>query len=488
MRHDVQAGQTSAAVEPAAMIARLASPYAVGVASRLGIQVLAFAQMMVASRYFDLAEFGVYALGWAVCVIANSFLYTGFYQALLRSTRFEEDRDSAFWAIAAIGGGAAAVMAAVGLALGGPAATTGAMFLLLAPIPALRSLCAWNESQILRAGKVRIVSSYPVATEALALAVLVVGLSQGLGLLSLVAGRYAALLGDLLLTTGVVRALPGLRVSAAALGRLRGTALPLWGTSALGMFTQYGADLILGAFASPAAVGAFRGGSRISQTVSDLVLQPLTILSWSRFTGLEKAGQAHRMGQAWLENMGLGAFMLWPVLVSVALLAPEIVVVVFSDTWLPAAVVVTILCVARGLRFLSTLLEPALICADRGRQQLTIRSIGAAVLLAGLLLFGRHGVEAAGYAHVASGAVVAVLSLRAILPALRVSLKETARALAPGFAAAVVCGLAVAATQEMRQAMGPAQGLALTVALLACLWLAFLVWGFRRRLLALPQA
>ncbi|MCB1331894.1 MAG: translocase, partial [Maritimibacter sp.] len=65
------------------MLKNLKEPYVVGVASRIIGQLISFVSVAVASRYLDLEIFGTYALAWAWVVIGNTFVFTGFYQALL---------------------------------------------------------------------------------------------------------------------------------------------------------------------------------------------------------------------------------------------------------------------------------------------------------------------------------------------------------------------------------------------------------------------
>jgi O-antigen/teichoic acid export membrane protein len=484
------------------MLRVLSSTYAVGVTSRFSVQIVAFVQVMIASRYLDLAGFGVYALAWAVTVIANSFVYTGFYQALLRSTDIGRDRDTVFWAMLGIGAVGAAVIGTAGVLAGGATGfsagdwvtglsgagvgATGLAMIILAPVPVLKVLVAWNEAQLVRDKRVRTASAHVVISESVALVVMWVGLRVGYGLGALIAARYASTLIEMAVTSALVRRRPRTRIDRAALGDSARTALPLWGATAMGMFSNYGADLILGAFLNPAAVGAYRGGARISQTVSDLILQPLVMLSWSGFTQLEKAGQLARIREAWLGNMAFGAASMWPILASVALLAPEIVTVVFDATWAPAAVIVSILCLARAVRFASALLEPVMICHDQGRRQLRIRMIGAVALLAFLLGFGRIGGEAAAWAQVATAAVVAVLSLLAMLPLLKIDAAALLRAFAPGLGLTGLCAGVVLATAGWRAGVDPATGLAVTVGALALLWAALVAIGLQRRILVLP--
>lgn len=469
------------------MLKALTSAYAVGVSSRLVMQIIAFVQVMIASRFLDLTQFGIYALAWAAAVIANSFVYTGFYQALLRSPQIDRDRDTIFWVMCAIGGAGTAVIAAIGWIAGAGQGGTALALVMLAPIPLLRVPVAWNEAQLIRAQRVRVASAHVALAEACALCVVWYGLRAGYGVEALIAARYTATSVELLVTTALMRRRPRFAANRTALRDTARTALPLWATSAMGMFTNYGADLILGAFLNPAAVGAYRGGSRIAQTVTDLIMQPLVMLSWSRFTQLEKQDRSAEMRTAWLDNMRFGAAAMWPILVCVALLSADIVLVVFDETWLPAAPIIAILCTARAIRFLTSLLEPTMICNHQAAWQLRIRFTAVVILLVCLLGFGRFSGEAAAFSHVFTGVIVAALSVHAMLSVLQIRLGTALAAFAPGAVLAAICAGFVIATTGWRAAQSPAMGLFATVGTLVVIWVLLVVLSLRRGILILPR-
>lgn len=463
------------------------SPFAVGVASRIAVQIVAFLQIMIASRFLGLSDFGTYTLGWASCVIVVSFVYTGFYQALLRCTDFDGARHTGFWSMAAIGAGGALALAAVGLALLGSRSETAPVFLAFAPFPVIRALVAWNEVHLVRDRRVRLVSVYGVLSETAAVAVTWACLVHGVGLFSLVFGRYTAMVVELAIAFGAARSLPALQFSRSRFATLRTTAFPLWGTSALAMFSNYGADLMLGAFLNTAAVGAYRGASRVSQTASDLVFQPLNTLTWSRMSQLEKSGQQSALKEVWLGHMGFGALVLWPVLAAFAVLAKDLVLFLFDESWLPAAPVIVILSLSRALAFLSILLEPTLVCLDRGRVQLQVRAVAAAVSLVALLAFGRFGAEQAAAAHVLASAVTAALALSVFARSLRLTLAEIVRALLPAAVLSALCLSGLVLTGEMRAALGPTTGLLTAIAALALVWIGAAIHGLRSGRVALPR-
>lgn len=465
----------------------LISPYAFGVLSRIGGQVLAFVSVMVASRYLDLANFGSYVLAWTVTVISTSLVYTGFYQAQLRSSAPDHDASSYFWLMSLVALTGASVSALLGLASGGLDSQTGTAFLLLAPIVVLAVPTAWNEAHLVTDQRIRSASGYTLVSESAALIATWIALEQGLGLLALIAGRYAAGLTGLAVTTVLVRRRPRLELTRRALSDSRRTVPNLWGTSALAMFSNYGGDLILGAFLSPAAVGAYRGGARITQTVSDFVLQPLTMLSWSRFSRLERANDLDGMRAAWGDNMAVTGALIWPMMVSLAMLAEPLVTVVFDATWLPAAGAVVILAISRSLRFLGALLEPAMICTGHNRRQLQIRFAGAAVFLVALLTVGRLSVELAAMSHLLASATVAVFAVLACVRALEVETSALPRVFLPALLIAVGCAGVITVMAPIGDRMGTAPGLFVTIGALALFWCLSMVAALRLGWLKLPQ-
>lgn len=462
--------------------------YVVGVSARLSVQLMSFAQIMLASRFLDLSEFGVYAVAWSVGVIINTFLFTGYYHALLRTLDFEADRDSTFWVILALGVVGAVVLLGIGLIAGGVSNVMGTTFLLLAGFPLLRAPTAWNEASLLRDQRVRTVSTYVVAGEVLATLVVYFGLKAGLGISALVLGRYVAAGSDLILTSALLRRIPAFHFRRAAVLRGWATALPLWITSGVGMFSNYGADLILGAFLNPSAVGAYRGGARMSQTVADLVMQPIEMLSWSRFSRLAKEGKEGELRDAWLETIALGAASVWPMLMCFALFAKDIVSLIFADIWGPVAPILVIMCGARAIYFLSILLEPTMVCRNRARAQLLIRSFGAIVLLVSLLTFGRSGGEQAAWAYGLTALAVAAISMHIMMQELGVSFKKLLRALAPAVVITLFCLLLTLATADLRQMMGQVPAFAASVLSLATVWAVSITICVRLKLLVLPTS
>ncbi|WP_397543204.1 oligosaccharide flippase family protein [Roseovarius salis] len=466
--------------------ASLTSPFVIGMASRLVVQVFALAQIMIASRYLGLAEFGSYALAWAVASIFHAFIFTGFYHIFLRSRTPDEDRDTIFGIMLAVALVAAGLMLCVGILIGDRQALTSHMFLALAAVPLIEAVNAWNEAHLLREARMRTANVITGVAEVSATAALIAGLLGGIGPLSLVLARYAANGLKLILSSSVVRRMPRPGLDIDVLRRGAHTALSLWVTSGSAMLVNYGGDLILGAFLSPSVVGAYRGGARISQTASDLVQQPLTMLSWSRFSRLEKVGHRRQIGLYWRVNVAFGTAAGWPLLICVALLSEELVAVVLDETWLPAAVVISIMSVGRAMRLISTQLEPTLTNFDQQKLLVKIRLFGFALVGLALLFYGRYGAEHAATAHLMAALVMAAISIVVTQRVLALTAREMMLTFVPAITLTALCAAFVWMTQPLRAGPDPADGFFLTLSGLFLLWCGGVALALSKRVLRWP--
>ena len=467
------------------LLARIASPFAVGVGARIGGQAIAFALVVVASRHLSLAEFGVYALTWAAAVIATTFVFTGFYHAVLRADDLEERIDSLFWLTALVGALGGAAIAVTGLVVGADTDLGGAL-LIVAPLPLIAAPSAWNEAQMLRARRARAASLYTLATETVAFVTAVILFKQGLGIMALLTARWVASLFGFSLTTALVRRLPRLRLRGADARESGRTALPLWGTSAIGMFSHYGADIVLAAYLSPAAVGAYRSGARIAMTAADVVFQPLRMLSWSRFSRMEQDGQRSGIGAAWCENTAFACAMLFPVMAGVGLLAEDLVVTVFDEGWAAAAPIVAILCLSRSITTPQALAEPTLMCMDKARLQVMLRILGGVVLLIALLTLGRYGPEAAAWGVTLAMLVTTIATIGALVHVLGLTAGDLARTFAPGLAIAGLCAASVLALAPRLEGMATGPALLVHIGAGAAIWAISMAVLMRLRVLVLP--
>lgn len=466
--------------------ATLTSAYAVGVGSRVVMQALAMAQIMVASRFIGLGEFGSYALAWACTAIFSAFLFTGYYQAFLASRNPDEDRSTIFGVMLTLAATASLVLLTTGLVIGDRQSLVSQIFLSLALLPVIEAIYAWNEAHLLREKRMRTISLIGTASEILATAVLVGGLYEELGAMALVAARYAAVALNVVVSTLVVRKVPVPALKRQVLRKGRDTAGSMWISTGATMLANYGVDLILGIFLNPSQVGTYRGGARVSQTASDLIQQPLTVLTWSRFSRLVAEKHARLIALAWRVNMAFGTVAAWPLMLCVALLSEELVTVFLDDTWLPTAGVITILSLVRAIRILTSQLEPTLTTLNRQGLQLILRLSGLALTFIAILGFGRGSAEAAAMTQVYTAAFITVITVELMRRVMKISLSDLIRTFLPALVLCVLCGGFVLATEQLRLALSPVAGLFLTLTGLALIWCGAVALALWRGVLRWP--
>ncbi|KAA9009430.1 oligosaccharide flippase family protein [Histidinibacterium aquaticum] len=466
----------------------LASPFAVGVASRVGGQICAFVLILIASRSLGLAEFGAYAIASAVSVIFITLVYTGIYHILLRSEDIERDRDTFFLLQFGVGLVGTSIMAG-GAFVFGDLGERGTAFALLAlsPIPTLACVSAWLESLLVRDGRVRTTSICVLLSELLGLGTAIWLFRQGHGIEALIASRFASMAFIITVYAGLVRQMPRLRLRRATARHSVREAWPLWGSVSLAMLSNYGADLILGAFLNTAAVGAYRAGSRIANTAADVVIQPLGVISWARFARLETKGAPDLIREAWKENMALGFALVAPAMISLCFLAPGLVSILLDPSWAAASGVVTILAMARATAAVTFLLEPTLTCLGRVRLQFFIRLGDATLLIALLLTIGRTSAESAAVAILVKDLLLMAVALTAMMRVARLDFSDLLEATAPGFGLTLACLAILLGASVFPSAHTPSLAFALTVAALVVTWLLSVTVLLRRQVLVLPR-
>lgn len=426
----------------------LTSTFFVGSCGRVLTQLVAFATILLVSRYLSLEEFGVFALSSACSIIIVSLIYAGPFEYLLRTRELDSDRDTVFWLLAAAGAVGALVMASIGAALDESKPGIGQFFLLLALMPLLTGPRVWAEALLTRAGRIRSTVLCNLGAEICGILSLFVALEAGQGVLALVTSRLAATAVALAGQSVLMGKRPRLHFSRESAVNAFDHVMPLSGVAAIKLVSNYGVDLLLGAFLAPAAVGAYRAGSRVATTGCDIVLRPMHAISWSYFARLERDGDKAVMARIWKQQMRFLSAVAWPALAVLAMSGPLVVSLLLSDSWAGAGPIISILTIARALEVLDFLAGPVLVCSGSAHAMVKLRAGGAVCLLLMLLAVAHYGAEYAAGAQVLANAGVALAALTLISRSLQLSVLTIMKAVVPGLLLAVSCAIAIFAIQE----------------------------------------
>lgn len=467
-----------------ALLAMLVSPFFVSAAGRMVSQVLAAATVLVAARYVTLSEFGVLAIAQAVTIILNSLLYTGLHHQVLRSTDLPRENATLFTCQAALGAGGSLFMAVLAVSQSADSLLRE-VFLGFAPIPLMVGVAAHFEALLIRAERIRAAVLSTAAAEALGFAALCVAFALGAGVYALVVARLTATVIAFLLKALLAAEWPGVAVERAVAATSFAASRPLYVTTGTNMMSNYGADLLLGAFLAPAAVGAYRAASRVAVTGMDIIAKPVEVITWSNLARLERGALADQMGAAWVNQAKFLTLVAWPALACLALLSKPVVDILLDESWGAAAPVISVLALALAVGVLDVLIGPALTCAKQPKRYVRLTLTRAGVIVVALAAAAPFGAIAAAFGLLAARAVMAPIAVHVALGALGVPAAAMVRALAPSALVTLACCLTVVLVRGL--SADDAAGFALTVSLGALCWLGLAGVLIGKRIVELPK-
>ncbi len=352
-------------------------------ASRGIVQALLFGVTIVATRALSIADFGAYALGSLFLVLARQLFYVGPYEYLLKARPEDDLKDVCLAANMMQAAVLAMVLGAIWLA--SPwlfaSAEVGMILALLLPTVFLAALTAWYEAVLLRAVRVRRYYAITLVGDTVGAAVAVALLVRGVGVVSLVAQAYARQLVMLAMFLAATRQRPSVAARWASIRELLRWSLARHAAVLLNFTTAYGADLVLGVSLSPAATGLYRAANRIVSALTDLFAQPLQKIAQTNLSASYVRRRA--IGTSWLTMLsGVGAIA-WAGLLTLAVLASDLVPLALGEKWAPAVPIVVVFCLVKAFSLLDAVTTSFLVCHDRQRAMLGVQ-IATAVSVLGL--------------------------------------------------------------------------------------------------------
>lgn len=315
---------------------------------------------LLAARFLLPAQYGVYSLGIVFVVLVQTMTYTGFYQFILTSK--EDDRlvlSTCFWLIVGMVSLASLVLALVAYPLEWlfGAAPLGHVLLLLALVQPLASVGAWSSAALLRRGAVTLNFAIMFAQNLVALIGGCALLWLWHSIYALVAFRYLRVLSGAVLYAALARDWPGLVFRRELAIRATAFSGGLYGSRLLGFLARYAADLLLGVFHSPAAVGLYRFGNRVATGATDIFSQPMGSFAATQFGAA--ARQDRDLAVPLARFAGTVTLLSGLVGAGVIVLAHDVIAVFFQPAYLAALTVTYALALRGAASAGQTLVEPA---------------------------------------------------------------------------------------------------------------------------------
>ncbi len=460
-----------------------------GVLARASNQLSTVLLMLVAVRFLTPTEFGIFSLAALLTTIIRTLLYCGPFEYLLKSERFENCILETL-----------AVNVIVVIALSTPVAIFSTLFyisvggsklictiLLLLPSNLISAVSSWQESICLRSGQTREYYIVTTASEIISATVAGFMFLFGFGIFSLVAKVY---IGGTLVSLFYWRVGPAVRPTrfdSRKMFEIFSWSFERYGAVLLTFGSTYAADLMLGAFLSPAATGIYRGSSRLVTSVADLFTQPTRLLGMTYYS--KQAARGSQSGESVARVFSVAAVVGWSALAGLAISSQTLVPLLLGPSWSGAAPVVSILCLARAFSLIDASIAPALVAHNKQRSVLVNQTLVVPVLVASLLILSPYGVLPATYAVVFAAGFNSICMVVSLHKHLRPTLSglKTAGPIAIVPAVSVVVGGWIAAQISMRFSVGDQIHLAAVIVFGVLFW-CFAVLSLRRSIRSVVHA
>ena len=166
---------------------------------------------------------------------------------------------------------------------------------------------------------------------------------------------------------------------------------PLLAGNLIDAFSEHIYDLVIGRVYTAVQLGYFTRGKSLEQIVTSNVIEPVRGVLFSAFSS--GGGQRDRLRKAFASSVGTLALILAPAMVGLALLAPRVVPLLYSDRWAQAVPYLQLFCP------IGFLLAFKMVCINvfkaTGRTDLVMKLqiVGRSLSLISILVTWRWGIK-----------------------------------------------------------------------------------------------
>lgn len=372
-----------------------------------GSQVGSLLVFFLLARLLTPEAFGLVAMANIFLAFMQIFLQQGFAQSLIQRQDLEPDHiDTAFWTNLAIG----ACLTGFGLIAAGWVA---AQFQQPQLVPILQVLsllflitaCGNVQQALLE----RAFNFRATATRALA-ATLVGGVAgiglalTGFGVWSLVGQQVIQELIGTLVLWQASDWRPRFKVSLPHFWQLFHFGMPILGFNFLNFLNSRADDLLIGYFLGAAPLGYYSIAYRILGVMQQLLVQTSQQIALPTFSRLQSDLEQFR--QAFYTATQLTSLIAFPAFLGVLALAPELVVMLFGEQWIPSIPVLQVLSLAGIFQSISFFKSSVFMAMGKPSWSLWLSLLTVVLNLIGFSIAVRWGIVAVAAAFVIRGYLV----------------------------------------------------------------------------------
>lgn len=191
---------------------------------------------------------------------------------------------------------------------------------------------------------------------------------------------------------------PGLNISAKHYKELFAFGLNEVGFNIFNFFSRRGDDFLIGYFLGPVALGYYTIAYRVLLLMTELLISTISKVALPTFSRLQQ--EPERLRSAFYTATQLSSLVALPAFVSVAVLAPEIVQVLFGNKWLPSIPVIQILSFVGMLQSVSYFNGSVIVAMGKPSWRLRITILNSVSNVVAYVLVVKWGITAVAAAFV----------------------------------------------------------------------------------------
>jgi len=428
------------------------------------LSLLVFALL---GRLLSPSQFGLAALASVFITLFTLLAEQGFSSALVQKTKVtQEDCDTAFWVSMAT----ATALMVLTVAL---APLAGRVFhqphltgVLRAMSPALvlSALAATQEALLERDFAFRSLTIRTLFGSAVGGVAGVTVAALGGGVWSLVVQILVTSAVQVVVLWAITPWRPGIAVRGASMRALRVVGLSVLGIEMFAFLNLQSDRLLIGAYLGPTALGYYYVGIRIIAITVEVQTSVIEQVSLTTLSKLRDTPE--RLRSAFYRLTGFSASASILTFSLLALLAPQIVPLVFGSQWHQSVIIMQVLCLMGALNSVITFDRNALIAVNASKSALLITAVQSIVCVIVVVATLHWGVVAVAVGVTVRQYLVWPLRLRALRRHLKVRIRTyLVRWLGPMASGALACGVGFIVAYQWTPGGGVDEGAYLVVQL-----------------------
>ena len=422
-----------------------------------GTQIFSLIIFLVLARLLTPETFGLIALANVFLAFMRIFLDQGFAKALIQRENLEpEHLDAAFWS--QVGSGillTAITFSTAGLVAGvfnQPKLIPVLQYLSL--IFVINSLSRVHDALLCREFVFKVIALRSLLGTIISGAIGIAMAFAGYGVWSLIALNIASELVSLIVIWGAVDWRPRLRFSVKHFQDLYSFGMYLLAFKFIKFFDKRADNLLIGYFLGEVALGYYAIAYRILEVMTQLLVKTVDKVALPTFSRLQT--EPERFRSLFYKTTQFTSLIAFPTYLGVVIFAPELIVTLFGEQWIPAIVPMQILALEGILLAVSLFHKSVFMSMGKPSWTVRISLLHATANLIACSIAVRWGIVAVATAYVISSYLVFPVSQWAVNRLIKLELMTYLRQfVTPILSSAIMVGAIVIARHLLFDAIDP---------------------------------